>query len=147
MKRSLSSIAVFSLGAWAGSLVLSCGSNERQCFPGDYAPCDCADGRPGYSQCAADGAGYGDCAYCGTVPGAHDAGGNGAGGEGGSGGAGGAIPLLPFMSECEEDAQCESGLCYQFNAKGPHCTVPCDSSKDCPLPSPGCNGMGVCKAP
>lgn len=137
---------LFSLLMGMAGLGAACGASERECFPGDYLPCDCEDGRPGYAQCAEDGSGYGECAYCGTVPGAQDGGEGGAGGEGGMGGSGGA-PLLPFMSDCEEDAQCESGLCYEFNAKGPHCTNPCESADDCPLPSPGCNGMGVCKAP
>ena len=51
------------------------------------------------------------------------------------------------MSECEEDAACETGLCYEFPAKGPHCTHGCETSQDCPPPSPGCNMMGLCKAP
>jgi hypothetical protein len=56
---------------------------------------------------------------------------------------------LPFMSECTlgEDEQCETGLCYNFNMKGPHCTHACEVDADCEAPSPGCNGMGVCKAP
>ena len=48
--------------------------------------------------------------------------------------------LLPFMSECEDNGQCETGLCYSYNAAGPHCTHECDSDLDCEDPSPGCNG-------
>jgi hypothetical protein len=55
--------------------------------------------------------------------------------------------LLPFMSMCVENEDCESGLCYSFNAAGPHCTHSCTLDTDCEDPSPGCNGMGVCKRP
>jgi hypothetical protein len=140
---------------WISLILLSmsyaCNSEGRTCYPGDFVSCTCEDGRLGYATCNADGTQYEACAFCGTTPGANPASG-GAGGEasggammGGAGGSGGA--LLPFMSPCEEDAQCETGLCYPFNAKGPHCTQSCDSADDCPPPSPGCNMMGVCKAP
>ena len=74
-------------------------------------------------------------------------GGMGQGGEG-QGGAGGSTGGLPFGSQCAVDADCESGLCFDFNAQGPHCTVPCpNGDADCTpyVQSSGCNGMGVCK--
>jgi hypothetical protein len=72
------------------------------------------------------------------------AGGGQGGAGGGQGGAGGA-GLLPFGSECTENAQCESNLCHDFNADGPHCTIPCPPNPDdCPGGF-GCNGMDVCK--
>lgn len=55
--------------------------------------------------------------------------------------------LLPFMSMCETDEECETGLCFPFNANGPHCTHACETDLECEDPSPGCNGMGVCKRP
>ena len=57
--------------------------------------------------------------------------------------------LLPFMAECPlgDNASCASGLCFEFNSKGPHCTHACTLDTDCEAPSPGCSGMGVCKAP
>lgn len=58
--------------------------------------------------------------------------------------------LAAYMEPCEpalEDA-CEDGLtCFQFNARGPHCTHDCAGDTDCAAPSAGCNNMGVCKAP
>lgn len=56
---------------------------------------------------------------------------------------------LPFMSECDTELMnCEEGLtCWPFNAKGPHCTHECTVDTECEDPSPGCNNMGVCKAP
>jgi hypothetical protein len=63
-----------------------------------------------------------------------------------SAGGGGAEPL-PFLSACEGDEQCASGLCHLFAAKGQFCTKPCGGDNDCEPPSPGCNMMGICKAP
>jgi hypothetical protein len=54
---------------------------------------------------------------------------------------------LGFMEACATDEQCTTGLCYPFNARGPHCSHPCTVDGDCEAPSPGCNGMGVCKVP
>ena len=53
------------------------------------------------------------------------------------------------MAECPlgDNAACSSGLCFEFNSKGPHCTHACTLDTDCEAPSPGCSGMGVCKAP
>jgi hypothetical protein len=130
------------------TMPLACEGDERPCYPGDFVDCACDSGEPGYAQCDPEGNGYGECGYCGTTPGlAQGAGGSGDGGAGpgGAGGEGGA--LLPFLAECEENAQCESGLCYPFAAKGPHCTTPCEDASECPPPSTGCNMMGVCKVP
>jgi hypothetical protein len=56
---------------------------------------------------------------------------------------------IAFMETCDPaDDQCDEGLhCFNFNAKGPHCTHACSMDLDCEEPSPGCNNMGVCKAP
>jgi hypothetical protein len=75
---------------------------------------------------------------------------DGTGGEGGTGGGDGGSgggALLPFMSPCAQNSDCESMLCFHFNTKGSHCTKPCMVDTDCPPPSPGCSAMGVCKAP
>lgn len=57
------------------------------------------------------------------------------------------VGSLPYLAECNPnfDEECESGLCFEFNTHGPHCTIPCTSPADCPAPSSGCSGMGVCK--
>ena len=55
--------------------------------------------------------------------------------------------LLPYMATCAANEECDSGLCFEFNAKGPHCTTTCELDLECEAPSPGCNGKGVCKAP
>jgi hypothetical protein len=54
---------------------------------------------------------------------------------------------LGYMEACTDNAQCMSNLCFNFNSKGPHCTHECTTATDCEEPSPGCNGMGVCKVP
>jgi hypothetical protein len=105
------------------------------CYEGDYIACRCADGRSGFAACAEGGEAYGECA-CDELPGVQPP--DGTGGQGGGG-------LLPLYVPCEDDAECESGLCYPFNAFGPHCTQPCEDANDCPAPSSGCNGKGVCK--
>jgi hypothetical protein len=55
--------------------------------------------------------------------------------------------LLPFGSACTINSQCESNLCFDFQARGEFCTDMCMNGV-CPDPSSsGCNGMGVCKVP
>lgn len=138
------------------AMALGC-AEKRTCYAGDFEACTCDDGRAGYAACDAEKDVYGACGSCGAVPGlASGSGGSGSGssasGGGGSGGAGGASVTtssakLGFMETCVNDEDCESGMCHVYNAKGPKCTLPCTSAADCPPPSPGCNNMGVCKAP
>jgi hypothetical protein len=119
------------------ALVLLGGCSERRtCYEGDFAPCTCNDGKAGYAACDVASDAFGACGYCGTVPRPSEC-------EGG-GGSGG---LLGFMETCAADSECETGYCHNFNAKGPKCTMSCQVDSDCPCPSPGCNMMGVCKAP
>jgi hypothetical protein len=116
------------------------GAAPRECLPGDFERCTCDDGRDGFSQCDAEGASYGACGRCGqTALGGAGPGGAGPGGTGGG--------LVGFLEPCEVDEDCETGLCHSFNAKGRRCSRPCDDDADCESPSPGCNMMGVCKAP
>ncbi len=123
---------------WPALLValLACDdARSRACLPGDFIECRCSGGEVGYASCDDEGAGYGACEFCGSSPLA-------AGGAGGGGGG-----LLPFLSECATDDECDTGLCHPFNAKGPHCSHPCELDTDCEPPSTGCNGMGICKVP
>jgi hypothetical protein len=123
---------------------LGCEDEDPLCFEGEFRGCSCGE-QSGYQGCA-QGV-YGQCVCDGTTPGLPTgAGGSAGGGAAGGGGAGGA-PKIPFCSPCEEDIECETGLCYPFNAKGKHCTHPCRGDGDCEPPSPGCNMMGVCKIP
>lgn len=118
-------------------LCTACDDHERECYPGDFLACECDDGKDGYAQCDAEGTAYGECGYCGTTPGM-------TGTEDGGGGGG---DLLPFMAACEDNEDCSTDLCFNFPAKGPHCSHSCESAEDCEAPSTGCNGMGFCKAP
>lgn len=53
-----------------------------------------------------------------------------------------------FLEECTQHADCASGLCQSYPAKGKSlCTLQCSATAPCPSPSPGCNNQGVCKAP
>lgn len=137
----------------AALLIASCVDEGQFCYAGDYRRCECEDGASGFEQCNSVGEAYGECDCESGIPGAASGTGGAAGGSGGSGGASGGAggsggaELLPFLSPCDEDEECESGLCFAFNAKGPHCTTPCDGPEDCPPPSTGCNMMGVCKVP
>lgn len=133
----------------------ACSTSEGgPCHAGDQEGCAC-DGGWGYRTCDANGA-FGACACEGapdtgtsTTGAGGTASATGAGGAGGAatGGGGGAGGKLPFMSPCAKDEDCESGLCFDYTSKGPHCTVPCTMDTECPPPSTGCNMKGVCKAP
>jgi hypothetical protein len=58
-------------------------------------------------------------------------------------GADGGAPLL---APCTTNSDCASMLCHYYpGVGGSFCTKPCTTAADCPPPSPGCNGMGVCR--
>lgn len=123
-------------------VVAACAMDGRPCAPDDYRFCECPAGGQGYAQCAEDGSGYGPCDCSGTIP-------AGAGllVEAGAPDADAAVEggLAGFLEPCSEDDECVTHLCFPFNAYGPHCSQPCTKDTDCPPPSPGCSGMGVCK--
>ena len=54
---------------------------------------------------------------------------------------------LGFGASCWDNTQCASDLCFDYKARGQFCSRICSQNADCPLPSPGCNGMGVCRQP
>jgi hypothetical protein len=110
------------------------------CHDGEFEACLC-DTERGYRTCVDEA--YGECVCNGDTPGLPGGLAEGGGGNGGAGGQ----PLLPFLDPCDNDEQCETMLCHVFNAKGPRCSQSCTVEGDCPPPSPGCNGMGICKAP
>jgi len=148
--RTLLSGMGLSLAILAGAC-----AEKRACYSGDFEACTCADGRAGFAACDVEGDAYGACGSCGEVPGLTGSAASGGGGSGGgtSGGTGGSQNLttssskLGFLETCTVDEDCESGICHVYTAKGPKCTLACQTASDCPPPSPGCNNMGVCKAP
>jgi hypothetical protein len=128
--RALSAVGLVALVA--GASLVAC-HDQPICHAGDWTECRCEDGRAGYAPCDAadgEGEGYGAC-RCDGTPGLE---------EGSGGGAAGAL-----YTPCEIDADCDSGLCFPFNSRGPHCTLACDDGTECPAPSSGCNDKGVCK--
>jgi hypothetical protein len=131
------------------------GNGDVPCLPQDVEKCTCDDGTTGYFVCDPEGGsgpGYGPCIcdldaspYLPVAPDASpDEGTDGEEGDAGDGG-------LQFMSACSVAPgapQCPPGTtCYDFPAKGDHCSKPCTIDSDCPPPSPGCNMQGECKAP
>lgn len=135
-------IAVWFRGAALAALAAlahaACLESDQACYPSDWRACTCDDGKDGYQQCEGTGAGYNACDCSGAIPGV---------GTGGDTCAGEGEGDLAFMCACTTNDECESGLCHPFNMKGPHCSLPCAMDSECPPPSPGCNNMGVCKAP
>ena len=126
-----------------GAAPASCNPSGVACAPGDFRYCDCPTVTRGYQACLDDGSKYGACDCSGTIPA-----GSGilveAGPEAGAE-AGAPNAKLGFLAACSNDADCETNLCFSFNAYGPHCSHSCSKITDCPPPSPGCSNMGVCK--
>jgi hypothetical protein len=155
--RHASDSAFVLLALLVGFPVAACseGNGAAECLPEDVQRCHCEDGREGYRVCSPDGSSaYGACdcdldasPYLPQLP--ADDGGAGEGDGATEGGAGGGDAGLMFLSPCDPgDDQCPPNTsCDAFPAKGPHCSKPCTVATDCPMPSPGCNMMGVCKAP
>ncbi len=129
------------------------GSGGANCLPEDVERCTCADGRDGFQVCDPVAAtGYGACnCELDASPYLPEAGVEASAEATTSQGDADASGGLVFMSPCSTtpgSPQCPPGTsCDDFPAKGPHCSKPCSEATDCPPPSPGCNMMGVCKAP
>jgi hypothetical protein len=58
--------------------------------------------------------------------------------------AGGATNL-PYGAECDSNDQCSTNICFFYKVKGYFCTTFCACDSDCPPPSLGCGGQGVCR--
>ena len=52
---------------------------------------------------------------------------------------------LPLGAPCWDSAQCASDMCFDYAVRGTFCSRLCATNADCPPPSAGCNGMGVCR--
>jgi hypothetical protein len=119
----------------AVALAAACSDDGRPCFPGDKIACSCGPNTRGYASCDQAGNAYGACDCSGIT--VSDAGTGGASDSG----------KKALMEPCATNEECESGMCHNFNAKGPKCSKPCEIDTDCPPPSTGCNNQKVCKAP
>ena len=147
IKQKVAALAVVLLAALASP---ACQTNGARCAPGDYVTCACPTPVKGFARCAPSGSEYSLCNCSGDVPpGVVDleAGAPSRDGAASDDGGDGASAKLPFMSPCEKDEQCETGLCFVFNAKGPRCSKGCQVDSECPAPSTGCNLQGICKSP
>jgi hypothetical protein len=126
----------------------ACQQNGTRCAPGDYVACACPNPVKGFARCTPSGDDYTLCDCSGAVPpGVVDLEAGAAPDAAGADAADAVAAKLGFMSPCEKDIECETGLCFVFNAKGPRCSKSCQNDSDCPAPSPGCNLQGICKAP
>jgi hypothetical protein len=142
----------------------SSSSGGESCTAGEAHACSCAGGETGTQTCGTDGqfgecsctsgadgggsdAGASDAANCAdgrTGPGCNNGDGSTSGYDGSweAGGPG------TFGAPCQQNSDCQSMDCFNFNSKGPHCTQPCTTASDCPNPpNLGCSGMGQCKVP
>jgi hypothetical protein len=119
----------------------ACGKEEPACFSGDHRACSCAGGASGYQSCSASGEGYERCVCDGTTPGLDGS------FEAGTDAGHGDAALAKLTEPCATNEECESGLCFPFNAKGPHCSKACTTNEQCEAPSTGCNNQGICKVP
>lgn len=149
MHKWASPLLIVGLVIAIGGVTSGVGCSEtRACYEGDFEACTCSDGREGFAACDVAKGTYGACGSCGDVPGLTTSlGGGGSAGGGGAGGAMTSSAKLGFLESCEKDEDCESGICHVYTAKGPRCTLACQTAADCPSPSPGCNNMGFCKVP
>ena len=141
---------LFALVAAAAFLAAcaSSSSSSQTCSPGDTMACTCGS-TPGLQTCNANGSAYGAC-NC-----TADAGGDA---EVDAGPAKFMQPCVPSMMLADGGAgsggmgNCDPSaspalICFIFPNRGNYCTHTCTVATDCAAPSPGCNGMGVCKAP
>lgn len=121
------------------AVVVACGEDRPPCYRGDFVGCNCANGAYGYSACTDTEDGYGACVCDGTTPGLDAGPPRDAAGE--------AAAKLALYAPCTDAAQCETNVCFAYGDGRSLCTKTCAGTADCPLPSTGCNGKGVCKPP
>jgi len=133
-------------------LVVACneGNSSTPCLPEDVERCTCDDGHEGFEVCDPDGGGgYGACdCELDASPYLPEAGEEASSEVDASDSGSGALVFLSSCSTAAGAPPCPPGTsCDDFPAKGQFCSKPCKVATDCPAPSPGCNMMGICKAP
>lgn len=126
------------------AIVFACGEDRPPCYRGDFTGCNCTDGAYGYSACRDAEDGYGTCVCDGAIPGL-DAGPRDATRDAARDATEAA--KLALFAACADAAQCESGVCFAYGDGRSLCSKTCTGAADCPAPSSGCNGKGVCKPP
>jgi hypothetical protein len=141
--RRTPSVGVMAKVASIAALVVACGtSNSPPCSAGDLLSCTCGSGASGTQACTSNGS-YGPCS-CAMDAATPEA----AAPEAGPGDGGGDLPYMASCLVVGNPGDCaRPDECFDFPNRGQYCTHPCTANTDCALPSTGCNGMGVCKAP
>lgn len=132
--------------------IVACAEDPPACYEGDYVGCACEPNTSGftrgYAVCRPELGGYGTCICDGKTPGL-DAG-------SASTDAASAVDVsvdaakLALFAPCAKDEECASGKCSSYGDGRTLCTYACKvetEASDCPAPSRGCNGQGVCKPP
>ena len=133
------------------------------CYAGATIFCRCPGGAPGTKVCKSDGSAFGECSDCQPRPSdpgssssssgsstssssssSSSSGGlGGAGGSGGGGQGGGSTGVEPLLASCDDDGDCQSGMCRHH-----FCTKPCSWVSECPYPSSECvtyePGLTIC---
>jgi hypothetical protein len=144
-------------GVFVFGAIVACTSTNTECVPGDPS-CPGRTSPAGDASASAADASHADvCVFItesgatrGCSPGSQGPGDRDDGGDAsivGPPDVAADATNLPFMAPCDSNPQCASGICYDFVVKGYFCTTMCTADTDCPAPSPGCNGMGFCRAP
>ena len=174
--RSTARLALLGAAAFAFAVALAaaCSSSRNvPCSSGEIQTCTCASGAMGTQSCDSNGSFTAcSCPADGGVDGAKaDAGIHDAGASDAAMHDVGMVEVpdgeLAYMAVCTEagvpacdpsacEPNCDSGtapdsaspdFCFDFPNRGHYCTHACTNGDQCPSPSTGCNGMGVCKAP
>lgn len=127
--------------------IVACAEDRPACYEGEYIGCTCEPNTSGftvgYALCRPELGGYGTCICDGKTPG-FDAGPKTIDAAADTLEAAGGKALF---SACAKADECASSNCFTFGDGRMLCTKSCATPNDCPAPSPGCNGQGVCRPP
>lgn len=136
-------LAVLVVACFAVALIAGCHSNNAASDGGVDASASCAVDAGAHCLTVDDAGVSHGCSQGGMGPGDRDDGGGLPLVGAPDGGAG--ATNLPYASTCLSNAQCTSNICFLYRVKGQFCTQFCACDSDCPPPSLGCGGQGVCR--
>jgi hypothetical protein len=154
-KRMRGSVIVVALAAIVVLASASCDEEYKECYPGDFLGCSCANGAVGYAACSPSGSFTSTACVCdGTTPGidggAPDARSDDAEAEPDAAtcalDAGPDAGLKKYAESCARNEECESCRCESFAGQN-ICTTTCTTVDQCPAPADACTNRGVCRPP